>query len=208
MALETETDAEMLLLQPSAPSKILPLSDELDIKLIDFDKSKSQMQVGEGHVMMGAIVSILKDDSEISRDTIWSMINIRSMQGSPIWKTLNGTDVDIAFASFQLGDKDVSRSGALFIFKPKGSPIPQPTELLTLEMSLKPFMNLVWIGTFGIVIGFFVSAIRYKRKLNKANKKDNKQIHTNGNTPQTNGYNDNITQEEYSIIQEKHRQDS
>jgi hypothetical protein len=205
MALESEIDVEQAILQPGRPKVSVPMTENLKIELVDFDRSKSMNPVGEGFIMIGAIVSVSENDVEINKDTLWSMMNVQNMRGNPIWTNLQGTEVDAAFTSFSLNKEDVASSGAVMLFKPKGAPIPEPVELLTLEVSIKPFMNLVWIGTFAIVIGFFVSAFRYKAKLNKLNKSElNSTIHeTNGKTPETNGYDNNIAEKEYSINEDK-----
>ena len=39
-----------------------------------------------------------------------------------------------------------------------------PVQILSIEASIKPFINLVWIGVVVMFIGFFVSATRRLRE--------------------------------------------
>ena len=133
------------------------------------------------------------------------------MGGNPMWKNLNGTDVDAGFARFAIDQNDVANSGAVINFKAKGAPIPESVQIITLDVSIKPFMNLVWVGTFAIVIGFFFSAFRFRQKLKKEDRKNKSNgvaAHsTNGNdTASTNGNSEDInkdTDEEISIKESK-----
>jgi len=37
---------------------------------------------------------------------------------------------------------------------------PSKSETLVVEASIKPFINLVWVGTITLVIGFFITILR------------------------------------------------
>ena len=211
MALETETNIDQMMLSPIGEAKVIPIDSSLSVKLIDYDRSQGMQPVGEGNVLMGAIVDVLKHDEVLGRDTLWSVINIQNMGGNPMWKNLNGTDVDAGFARFAIDQNDVANSGAVINFKAKGAPIPESVQIITLDVSIKPFMNLVWVGTFAIVIGFFFSAFRFRQKLKKEDRKNKSNgvaAHsTNGNdTASTNGNSEDInkdTDEEISIKESK-----
>ena len=64
---------------------------------------------------------------------------------------------------------DVSKSKLEFFFKSSGEPMPKPIDVFTFDVSLKPFINLVWGGTIAMVIGFMLALARY----NKPNDKNN-----------------------------------
>jgi hypothetical protein len=70
--------------------------------------------------------------------------------------------------------ENLANSGALFMFKKKGGELEMPEELLILDISDKPFINLVWIGTIFVVVGFIISLFKYMtpKQLRKAFKKD------------------------------------
>ena len=41
-----------------------------------------------------------------------------------------------------------------------------PKEVLQVEASVKPLINLVWLGVLTLVIGFFISVVRRTRESN------------------------------------------
>lgn len=173
MSLETESNIDQTTLVPGL-SVILPSDTNYTISLIDFDRSKGMESFQEGFVTMGAIVSIQnRITDEISYDTLWSMINMQNMNGNPVWSLLPQTNkIEAGFVNFAINQKDVAKSGAMLVFKEQGKDIPAPIEIFTMEVSLKPFMNLVWLGTFAITLGFFYSAFKYRQKLHKIRKEE------------------------------------
>jgi cytochrome c-type biogenesis protein CcmF len=47
---------------------------------------------------------------------------------------------------------------------PNSEPLPQEAETLTVEASVKPFMNFVWLGAGLVMVGFLVSLVRRSRE--------------------------------------------
>ncbi len=57
--------------------------------------------------------------------------------------------------------EDPSKSKILLNVKlPEDASIPQKGETLVVEASVKPMINLVWVGTVTLVIGFFLTILR------------------------------------------------
>lgn len=197
MALESENNIPQTLLSQGI-SVILPIDTNYTIELLEYDRSRGMEQVGENLAMMGAVVNVTNRKSQESvKDTVWSMLDVKNLNGNPIWSKIPGTDYEAGFIKFAFNQEDMARSGAMIIYKKQGEALPQPIEIFTMQVSIKPFMNLVWLGTFAITIGFFISAFRYKQKINKMK---------NSNTDLTEAEeiskieeNSNITQQEYSI---------
>ncbi len=43
----------------------------------------------------------------------------------------------------------------------------QPVETLVVEASIKPFINVVWLGTFGVIVGFCITIVRRVQEAKK-----------------------------------------
>jgi len=84
-----------------------------------------------------------------------------------LWKKIPNTDFDIAFWNFIPAMDSSSHSEAVLTFKKSNEEFKEPLEILTMEASFKPFISLVWIGVFVIVVGFviaFIKNIRTKKE--------------------------------------------
>lgn len=75
---------------------------------------------------------------------------------------------EVQEANLKIQIKNLSAAGniELILSKLNGESDPQPVrkDVLTIEASLKPFINLVWIGVLVTVLGFLVSVIRRSKE--------------------------------------------
>ncbi|MER3329966.1 MAG: hypothetical protein RIF34_10345, partial [Candidatus Kapaibacterium sp.] len=136
--------------QLSAP---VSLDTTYKIKMLDFlmlDMQKGPMQEDgkpKENMKIGTLVRLSNDKGYIKEDTIFARMNMKTMTNDPIWYDLDTTDIQIGFMQIMPDKENLANSGALFMFKQKGGELSMPEEMLILEISDKPFINLVWIGT-------------------------------------------------------------
>jgi cytochrome c-type biogenesis protein CcmF len=132
------------------------------ISLTNFDMSHSGMS-DKNKPLMGVFVKYNINGSEV-KDTLFSSLVSSSVYTDYIWKKIPNTNVDIAFTRLIPDKKHISKSIAVFSFKKSNEKMIEPSETLTVELSVKPYMNLVWFGAIAIAFGFLIAIFR-KRKL-------------------------------------------
>ena len=66
--------------------------------------------------------------------------------------------------------ENLSKSQAVLAFADSSKPSTVPREVFTIELSYKPFINLVWGGVIFMVAGFFVAIGRRREELVRAMK--------------------------------------
>lgn len=180
MSLTPHYDVKPVALKKQQSAKV-SLDTNYTMKMLDFlmiDMMNGATKNADGsqkeRMKVGILVRLSNDKGYIKEDTIFAEMNMRSMTNNPIWYDLDTTGVQIGFMQIMPDKENLSNSGALFMFKKKGGELVMPEELLILEISDKPFINLVWIGTILVIIGFLVSLFKYltPKQLRKAFKKD------------------------------------
>jgi cytochrome c biogenesis factor len=93
-------------------------------------------------------------------------LDVESGNSAPIWYKLKETGISIGFSNFSLNSTEMSQSQALFSFMKEGVETQGAREIFIFEISTKPFIVFVWIGSIAIVAGFFIAMFKY-RKINK-----------------------------------------
>jgi cytochrome c-type biogenesis protein CcmF len=92
-------------------------------------------------------------------DTLFTRMGNSSVYTDIIWKKVPNTNIDISFYRLIPSSEDMSKSRAIFAFKKSDEPYKEPEEIISCEISKKPFINLVWAGVLMIVGGFLVAII-------------------------------------------------
>ncbi len=139
----------------------VPFDTALKIEFLKFDMSKAMQSMNQSEVQLGAVVKFHRDTSVIT-DTLFTEFDISTMESEPVWKKINKKGSKAAFAQLIRNPGDMSKSEAMFIFSETGSTDIPEKEVLTVELSVKPWINLVWLGSFLIAAGFFIAVFRYK----------------------------------------------
>lgn len=95
-------------------------------------------------------------------DTASAVIDMKSLACSPIWRNFTDSDLKFGLMKIIVDDKDRNKSKAVFAFvRDKDLPI-KAHEAFTFELTIKPFMNLIWLGAIFIIAGTFWAI--FKRK--------------------------------------------
>jgi len=137
--------------------EILPFKD-LQFRFAGYEMNSHEMGAAEMHI--AAVIEILDSYGKVTGTA------------KPAWK-MHGNNRDIIPAELpgnlgQIFINNISvESGAIIL----GISGPQDVntaqigkELLAVEVSVKPLINILWLGTFFMMIGFILSTIQYTRK--------------------------------------------
>jgi cytochrome c-type biogenesis protein CcmF len=165
-AIEAEVDLAKVALRKEDVATVF-LDTNMSISLVTFIMDKNTPMTGE-KVNLSTVVKYLYADGTSITDTLQSFLDANSWEAEPSWKKIAGSNVDIAMTKLIRDNENVQNTRAELAFKESGKPMPEPVEVFTFDVTIKPFINLVWIGTLAIVIGFFV-ALPMNNKKGKKN---------------------------------------
>lgn len=153
-------------------SSPVSLDTTYNLKMLDFlmlDMQKGAMDSDgkpKESMEIGILARISNDKGFITEDTLFARMNMKTMTNEPVWYDLDTTNIQIGFMQIMPDKEDLSNSGALFMFKEKEGELSMPEEMLIVEISDKPLIMLVWIGTIFLVGGFFISMVKYMKPRN------------------------------------------
>ncbi|HTP81285.1 MAG TPA: cytochrome c-type biogenesis CcmF C-terminal domain-containing protein [Bacteroidota bacterium] len=135
----------------------------LNVRFVDFDFNNFQkgamlegkgfeiraiLEVGEGYKKQNVDLVMKNDGSGV--------------EYVPVdWKTTDGKVYQFKLTQIEPNREDKSKSRVHFSVKPPADPSAKPRgESLVIEATVKPYINLVWVGTVTLVIGFFLTIVR------------------------------------------------
>lgn len=142
----------------------LPTDTSLKITFERFDMSGMRGGPQNGGIRPGAVISVMMPNGEKKELTLFANIAMPSMETVPEPLMIPNTTQQIAFTKLDVNRTSLEESGAMFTFYDTAKPQSAPKEVFTMEVSIKPLINLVWFGVIAMVGGFFVSIFRYTTK--------------------------------------------
>ncbi len=128
-----------------------PWNEKDSIKFLAYDMSSMHTGSTQNHFIFGINVEFIIDGQKY-QETIQSIIHSQRFTFSPIWKSVPKKDFQIGFTKFSPSEK-LEDSQAEFTFG---------KDTFVAEVTLKPFILLVWIGVCLTVLGFFFSLKKKK----------------------------------------------
>lgn len=137
--------------------------DGLTVTFIAYDlteASKEKMVEGS-EFKIGATLEIEREGKK-ERLTPWMVSKGSAVDFLPVQHSLGGPKVSIARI---MPDAEIpENSGVELKLQNESATPPAREETLVAEISIKPFINLVWLGTLVMVVGFIVTAMRRVRE--------------------------------------------
>jgi cytochrome c-type biogenesis protein CcmF len=134
----------------------------LKVKFVDFDRSKfnrNAMQEGKDNVM-GATLEVMDGKR---KEIVTAEEKISQGSQDPVPVQMEGNDKFTFFLTkVSVSGEETVDIAVVDNTQPKTNNSP---ETLVLTASIKPFINLVWLGTIVMVLGFFFSLVNRYRKL-------------------------------------------
>ncbi len=143
--------------------------DGMKVTFVDFDfndEEKGKM-VTEGDVTIGVIFNVKHDDIE---ETVTPQFKRTSSGPNYVSAKLANNAVEFSIVKLQPNREDKSQSKVEISIANHGNTDDTPkVESLVVEASIKPYINLVWMGTITLVVGFVLTIIR---RVQEAKEKD------------------------------------
>lgn len=164
IAVETDMNMERLTLMKNEKG-LIPINQKVSfmIESLSMDEAAT---LNDGRVVFKTVIKT-EADGIAAFDTISTRIDPNSWEGNfEDWETLDKHGIDVNMIRIVRDMNDVSRSKLEFFFKKTGEPMPEPIDVFTFDVTLKPFINLVWVGTIASFLGFLIALTRYTKKGN------------------------------------------
>ncbi len=131
------------------------------VKFVNFNMEKSILGGGvDGKIKVVAILEVSKDGKT---ETIEPIYNIQAGSEPVIEYASLSSNPSVAFAITRI---DASSGRVMVEAKGLGADF-KPQETLIIEASIKPYINVLWLGTYIVAFGFMISIYRrwQERKL-------------------------------------------
>jgi cytochrome c-type biogenesis protein CcmF len=133
----------------------VPFDSSITVRFQKFDMTRAQ---SEG--LQGAVMEVTSGDST------YYLSSYRTIQdGSYIPVKIPGTDVMVGMGGLVADKGNLSNSQVVLVFKSPSHPPPPVKDVITVDVSIKPFISFVWSGVIIMVGGFAFSIIRRRKEL-------------------------------------------
>lgn len=149
-------------------SIIVPIDSSLRVSISGFEFDQVTSVRGNTAVL-GTIIRTQFPDENFRTDTIYSMLDIKSWESAPNFVKIPDTEIEVSMIRLIRDMENVQNTQAHLIFKKVDEPLPEPIEIFTFDVTIKPFINFVWLGTILIVVGMLLPVSKYLSKGNKNN---------------------------------------
>lgn len=134
---------------------VVSFDSTISFTFVGFDMSKSHSQ-NQSMFSMGIIIDY-SFDGRITKDTLYIEMNMSDSRMNPIPKIIPGTDIQIMVSGFH-PKEEMSDTEIEFVIA---------KEVFYVDVSTKPFINLVWLGVVAVVFGFFISIFKNRNNNRK-----------------------------------------
>ncbi len=156
---EVEGESPTLSMQKLTPQP-MPLDSSYTITLQRFDMSQAMgADPNASELRLGVEIEIAHG-ADTSRHSLYSSMATANQSWRYEPYNIPGTDYHLSLRQIVPNRSDLSRSEALIAFVDSTRPETQEREVFTVEVSIKPFINLVWLGVILMVCGFAFSIVR------------------------------------------------
>jgi cytochrome c-type biogenesis protein CcmF len=142
-----------------ADSASCPFDASTVVQLDRFDMSEAQQSEMEGYLKLAVIARFQRPDTAFERK-LYCYTNGTGF--IPIYVSIPGTTLKVGVKKIVRNNDDPSRSTATFAFSDSTKPQTQTREVFIADVSIKPLINLVWIGVITMVTGFGLSVLRQR----------------------------------------------
>jgi cytochrome c-type biogenesis protein CcmF len=135
------------------------ISANISVKFVGFDFSGTDMEkmMQGGGFTIGATLEV---DNNGKKSTVTPLIKNSGGTISYTPALLPGTAIQLTIVRMQPNNEDPSQSRVSIGVQDPSSATAPKTETLVVEASVKPYINLVWMGTVTLVVGFIITIIR------------------------------------------------
>jgi cytochrome c-type biogenesis protein CcmF len=169
-AIDTEGEVPTMKVAKAGP-RPLPFDSSYTIHLQRFDMSGAMQSQDKNNLRLGIVVNVARDGETVVDTAIYTTFaGQEGIAGDPNARTVEpftipGTEYQLALWQILPDKENLSNSQALIGLADIANPATLPKEIFTVEVSVKPFINFVWVGVLFMVGGFFVSIARRSDEL-------------------------------------------
>lgn len=157
---EVQSNLNTVSVQKGATTNFL-IDSSVKFHVSGYDMSHTGMN-DENSARLGVVVNYLIKGDTLT-DTLYTKFGNSSVYKDINWKSVPGTNIDIAFTNFVPSHENISLSESVFAFKSTDEIYKEPEEILVFELSVKPYINFVWLGVILITIGFIISYFNQRK---------------------------------------------
>jgi cytochrome c-type biogenesis protein CcmF len=139
-------------------SKTIDGNARLTFVDFDFDDMQKGSMLEGGGFSIGVIFELARENK---KETI--TLIMKNSGGTVTYIPAKGTlsDKEFTLAKMQPNREDPAQSRVeITVNDPSAKSQAPSTEILVVEASIKPYINLVWMGTVTLVVGFIITIIR------------------------------------------------
>jgi cytochrome c-type biogenesis protein CcmF len=132
----------------------------LSVRFVDFDfndEEKGKMVTGSGEVTIGVNLAVVTNGEE----TVVKPLFKRTASG-PVFvpASVPGSSVQFSIGSMKPNRENPAESSVEITVVDADMKVQSNRETLVIEASIKPYINLVWMGTITLIVGFVITIIR------------------------------------------------
>jgi len=151
-----EHSHDLIRLEKNVATKV----GDMQIKFLRFDMSAhgSEQMMQGGGMAIGAVLEVKKGKTTEVLTPVTVYTGGKATEGKPAMMKTGGIGFRLVNMNIDMATKK-STIDLMAVGLGNTEPAFVPEEMLVVEVSLKPFMSLVWIGAFLMMAGFFVAMI-------------------------------------------------
>lgn len=155
-ALDIEESSSSLTLTKHEAARV-PADTNWTIELVAFDMSKAQMSDVAGALQLGVRIRLTSRNGRMLDTTLYTFFDGRTFV--PRTVSINGVPFPMSLVRIQRNPDQPERSTAVIRFDDPGR-TDATRQVLVVDVSLKPMINLVWCGFLVTLAGVFLSTVR------------------------------------------------
>ncbi len=144
-----------------------PFDSSLSIELVRFDMSEAQKSDMPGYLKLAVISQIHTKDSSYEKK-LYCYTDGKDFV--PIRYTIPGTSAQVAITKIHRDNDNPENSSASFAFSDTNHPETLQREVFVADISIKPFINLVWVGVITMVMGFVFAMLKQLKQKPRMNR--------------------------------------
>lgn len=156
-ALDIEHRSPKLVLMKGLPSR-LPTDSNWTIELLGFDMSQAQTSDIPGSLKLGARIRLSSNDHKAIDTTLFTYFDGNTFTPRLVYLDQGGNALSLI--SIQRDQSQPERSTATILISDPSQHAAMDRQVLVVDVSLKPMINIVWCGFLILLAGLLVSTIR------------------------------------------------
>lgn len=140
-----------------SPSQ-LPTDTNWTIELLGFDMSQAQTSDNPGSLKLGARIRLSTNNNTALDTTLFTYFDGNTFTPRPVY--LDQVESTLSLINIQRNQSQPERSTVTILIGDPSQRSAMERQVLVVDVSLKPMINLVWCGFLILLAGLLISTIR------------------------------------------------